>query len=191
MKRSKCCIAFIPVLFMVFAAYGQGDALSHTVEWEVQLDGVASSPTLFPNATEPTAVAVAAGKELVLVAGDGSVLWRVAFEKLLSTAPTIADLDGDDAYREAFEEQVLPTTAAFKPEFLLASIGFDAHRRDPLAQINLTTDAYGWMARAVRTLADSLCEGRLVTVLEGGYDLEAIADCTQAHVEMLDTDGSQ
>jgi len=93
---------------------------------------------------------------------------------------------GDDAYREAFNEKVLPTTADFKPEFILASIGFDAHRRDPIAQINLTTDAFGWMTRAVRTLADALCQGRLVTVLEGGYDLEAIADCAQTHVEMLD-----
>jgi len=92
---------------------------------------------------------------------------------------------GDDEYRQAFNEQVLPTTAAFEPDFILASIGFDAHRRDPLGQINLTANMYGWMAQSVRTLADSLCQGRFVTVLEGGYDLQAIADCTQAHIEAL------
>ena len=92
---------------------------------------------------------------------------------------------GDDEYRRAFEETVLPATTAFKPEFILGDVGFDAHYRDPLAQLELTTDMFGWIAEKVRALADSLCDGKLVTVLEGGYDLAAIAECTQAHVESL------
>ncbi len=95
---------------------------------------------------------------------------------------------GDDEYREAFEETLLPTVNAFKPEFILASFGFDPHYRDPLAQLELTTDMFGWMAARARELADALCGGRLVTVLEGGYDLQAVAECTQAHVEALIAD---
>ncbi len=95
---------------------------------------------------------------------------------------------GDDEYRQAFEETVLPATAEFKPEFILADVGFDPHYRDPLAQLELTTEMFGWMAEKVQALADSLCGGRLVTVLEGGYDLQAIAECTQAHVEALAAD---
>jgi acetoin utilization deacetylase AcuC-like enzyme len=98
--------------------------------------------------------------------------------------PMVPGSDDDD-YRKAFEETLLPATADFKPEFILADIGFDAHHRDPLAQIELTTDMFGWMAGRVRDLADALCASRLVTVLEGGYDLAAVADCTQAHVEAL------
>ena len=92
---------------------------------------------------------------------------------------------GDDEYRRAFEETILPTVTQFKPEFILACIGFDPHHRDPLAQIELTTEMFGWITTQVRALADSLCDGRFVTLLEGGYDLDTVAECTQAHVEAL------
>jgi len=92
---------------------------------------------------------------------------------------------GDDDYRRAFEEVVLPLITDFRPEFILISSGFDAHRADPLAQINLTTEAFAWMTRQARDLAGALCHHRLVSVLEGGYNLEALADCAQAHVETL------
>jgi acetoin utilization deacetylase AcuC-like enzyme len=91
----------------------------------------------------------------------------------------------DDEYREAFDLQVLPAISKFKPEFILVSTGFDAHVCDPLAQINLQTESFAWMTRETCALAESLCGGRLVTVVEGGYHLEALADCTQAHVEAL------
>jgi acetoin utilization deacetylase AcuC-like enzyme len=91
--------------------------------------------------------------------------------------------DGD--YRRAFEYTLLPAITAFKPEFLLVSTGFDAHRDDPLAEIELTTDAFAWMTAQAVALADSLCAGRLVTVLEGGYRLETLAECARVHVEQL------
>jgi acetoin utilization deacetylase AcuC-like enzyme len=91
----------------------------------------------------------------------------------------------DDDYRQAFEECVLPGIAAFEPEFLLISAGFDAHADDPLAHIELSTDAFGWMTRQARSLALSKCQGRVVSLLEGGYNLEALADSVQAHVEEL------
>ncbi len=92
----------------------------------------------------------------------------------------------DDAdYRKAFDLVILPAIRNFSPDFLLVSTGFDAHADDPLAQIDLSTDAFAWMTREVMRLADEVCGGRLVTVLEGGYDLQALAECTIAHVEEL------
>jgi len=92
---------------------------------------------------------------------------------------------GDNDYRRAFEETILPATAAFRPQFILANVGFDPHRDDPLAHIELSTSMFAWIAEQVRRLADSLCHGRLVTILEGGYDLNALADSAQAHMESL------
>jgi acetoin utilization deacetylase AcuC-like enzyme len=68
---------------------------------------------------------------------------------------------------------------------LLISAGFDAHVRDPLAQLQLTTDDYAWITRRLCELADRHAEGRVVSVLEGGYDLVALAECTAAHVAVL------
>ncbi len=90
---------------------------------------------------------------------------------------------GDDEYQWAFAERILPTVSEFRPGFILISAGFDGHRDDPLAHITLTTEAFGWMTRELAALAASLCEHRVVSVLEGGYNLEALADSVQAHVE--------
>ncbi len=92
---------------------------------------------------------------------------------------------GDDEYRRAFDEQILPAIEAYKPQFLLVSAGFDAHHRDPLANIELSTEMYGWMTARLAGLAGTLCNGRFVSVLEGGYDLTALADCVEVHVEGL------
>jgi acetoin utilization deacetylase AcuC-like enzyme len=92
---------------------------------------------------------------------------------------------GDDDYHRAFEEEILPLIDRFKPGFILVSAGFDAHRADPLAQINLSTETFAWMTRETRRLAEAHCQGRLVSALEGGYNLEALADCAQGHVEAL------
>ena len=82
---------------------------------------------------------------------------------------------GDDDYRRVLEEQFLPAARAFSPDFVLVSAGFDAHVRDPLAGINLTDTAYSWLIDTVMNLANAECDGRLVLVLEGGYDLEALS----------------
>jgi len=92
---------------------------------------------------------------------------------------------GDEQYIRAFEQQILPAIRNFAPQFLLISAGFDAHMDDPLANIRLTTGAFEWMTRHARLLAGEVCGGRMVTVLEGGYNLDALADCVQAHVESL------
>ncbi len=92
---------------------------------------------------------------------------------------------GNDAYREAFEKQFLPAANKFKPDFVLVSAGFDAHARDPLASMNLTVEGFNYMLRATLDLADKHCGGRVVSVLEGGYNLDALAECVADHVRTL------
>lgn len=91
----------------------------------------------------------------------------------------------DSDYRRAFDEQVLPVLEQFRPEFVLISAGFDAHRRDPLAPLELDTTSFGWMTDAVRRVAEQHAAGRLVSVLEGGYDLDALRESVLLHVGRL------
>jgi acetoin utilization deacetylase AcuC-like enzyme len=92
---------------------------------------------------------------------------------------------GDDAYREAFEEKILPQAKAFNPDAILLSAGFDAHSSDPLGSINLQASSYAWMTRAVMELADKCCNGRILSILEGGYDLNALSESVTEHVRVL------
>lgn len=92
---------------------------------------------------------------------------------------------GDDAYRVAFDKHIRRVLDDFKAEFVLISAGFDAHRLDPLAPINLETDSFGWMTELLLDAADGHCDGRVVSVLEGGYDLGALGDSVALHVELL------
>ncbi len=81
---------------------------------------------------------------------------------------------GDEAYGAAFREVVSPLLRSYRPELILVSAGFDAHARDPLASMQLSTACYGAMATELLALADELCERRIAFVLEGGYDLKAL-----------------
>lgn len=92
---------------------------------------------------------------------------------------------GGEAFRQAMESGILPALSKFKPEFLLISAGFDAHGADPLAQLRLTEDDFAWATTALCALADRVCGGRVVSALEGGYDLDATARSAQAHVRAL------
>ena len=80
---------------------------------------------------------------------------------------------------------MLPALYAHKPELILISAGFDAHQDDPLAQLNWSVDTYSQMTDMLMEAAQSLCKGRVVSVLEGGYDLDALAACARAHVQSL------
>ncbi len=91
------------------------------------------------------------------------------------------------AFREALNEAVLPALRTFRPELLVISAGFDAHWRDPLANLNLTEDDFGWATRALMEVADACAGGRVVSVLEGGYDLAGLAGSAAAHVAQLMT----
>lgn len=92
---------------------------------------------------------------------------------------------GDDAYREAFKHIISPAIGNFNPDAILISAGFDAHHADPLGGICLKTSSYGWMTQEMMSLADQYCEGRLVSVLEGGYDFQALAASITEHVRIL------
>lgn len=92
---------------------------------------------------------------------------------------------GDAKLLQAFREHLLPRAAQFKPELILISAGFDAHREDPLARLQVTTAGYGQLTHLVRELAEAQCGGRIVSVLEGGYHLPALAASVEAHLQAL------
>src|SRR5262249_6059021 len=91
----------------------------------------------------------------------------------------------DDQYKHAFTETFLPAAAAFKPDFVLISAGFDAHREDPLAAISLSDDGYEWLTRSTMEVAAEFSRRRLVSILEGGYNLDSLSRCVAAHVRRL------
>jgi acetoin utilization deacetylase AcuC-like enzyme len=89
---------------------------------------------------------------------------------------------GDEVYRQAFDGSLLPELDAYRPDFILVSVGFDALETDLQAHINLKPSSFQWMSRQLSEAADQLCAGRLVSVLEGGYDLNRIGACAVEHV---------
>ncbi len=92
---------------------------------------------------------------------------------------------GGDQMRSAYETLAFPRLRAFDPDLLIISAGFDAHQDDPLAQLNWSTADFVWITDQLCALAAEMCEGRIVSVLEGGYDLEALSASARAHVEQL------
>ncbi len=92
---------------------------------------------------------------------------------------------GSKAFRQVWLERGLPAIEAFQPDFLLISAGFDAHQADPLGQMNLKDADFTWITRQVCKLAERHCQGRVVSVLEGGYNLEALASAALAHLTTL------
>ncbi|MGC4080735.1 MAG: hypothetical protein QM736_01090 [Vicinamibacterales bacterium] len=91
----------------------------------------------------------------------------------------------DEDYRLVFERVVLPVLRQFAPHILFVSAGFDAHERDPLGQMRVTTPGFAAMTAALRQVADEDREGRLVVVTEGGYDLRALRDCCRTVIDVL------
>jgi acetoin utilization deacetylase AcuC-like enzyme len=93
--------------------------------------------------------------------------------------------DGGVKFREAFESVILPRLRDFAPELIVISAGFDAHMRDPLANLNLLESDFEWGTRKLMEVADKYAQGRVVSVLEGGYDLQGLANSAAAHVAAL------
>ena len=87
--------------------------------------------------------------------------------------------------RQKYEALVFPVLKNFEPELILISAGFDAHEEDPLAELNWSTEDFSWLTERLCKIAEECCEGRLVSTLEGGYDLEALADSVKVHVKKL------
>ena len=92
---------------------------------------------------------------------------------------------GSAAFRAAYTQHILPAVIDFNPEFIFISAGFDAHHADPLAGLMLEVNDFAWVTGEICTLAQKQCKGRVVSCLEGGYDLEALAQCAYAHVTKL------
>ncbi|MBM3237125.1 hypothetical protein FJZ31_12605 [Candidatus Poribacteria bacterium] len=92
---------------------------------------------------------------------------------------------GDAEYKKAFEEKLRPKALEFKPDFVLISAGFDAHKDDPLGGMKVTANGFADMTSIVKEIAERCCEGRLVSVLEGGYSLDDLAESVEAHISVL------
>jgi acetoin utilization deacetylase AcuC-like enzyme len=97
----------------------------------------------------------------------------------------LASGDGGAKFRAAFENVILPQLTKFAPELIVISAGFDAHRRDPLASLNLDAEDFGWVTRKLMDAADKSAGSRIVSVLEGGYDLQGLKESVAAHVTAL------
>ena len=97
----------------------------------------------------------------------------------------LAPGDAGAELREAFEDRILPALDTFRPELIIVSAGFDAHERDPLGSLRMTADDFAWATRELMKSAEKNCGGRLVAVLEGGYDLQGLGDSVSAHVGEL------
>jgi len=93
--------------------------------------------------------------------------------------------DGTAEFKEAFTDRILPAIRAFQPELILISAGFDAHHRDPLAEINLQSEDFSWATGALMETADRTAQGRIVALLEGGYDLQGLGQSAAAHIRQL------
>ena len=87
--------------------------------------------------------------------------------------------------RSVYQENVFPKVRSFNPDLILLSAGFDAHIDDPLAELEWQVDDFSWITTEVCKLANDCCSSRVVSVLEGGYNLDALAACTKAHIENL------
>src|SRR5689334_16333348 len=121
--------------------------------------------------------------QMPLYPGTGAVSERGEHNTVVN-AP-LRPGDGGDEFRAAFETVMLPRLRDFRPDLIVISAGFDAHMRDPLANLNLLEADFDWATRKLMEVADACAGGRIVSVLEGGYDLEGLANSASAHVAAL------
>ena len=121
--------------------------------------------------------------EMPLYPGTGAVSERGEYDTIVN-APLSAGANGD-VFREAMEIAILPRIEEFAPDLVIISAGFDAHRLDPLANLRLVEADFAWATKKLMGIADRRANGRVVSLLEGGYDLEALARSAAAHVMTL------
>lgn len=93
--------------------------------------------------------------------------------------------DGGDVFRDAMLSRIFPALDAFQPDLILISAGFDAHQRDPLGSLQLTEEDFAWVTLRLMDMADKHCDGRIVSMLEGGYDLAGLSGSVGVHVKSL------
>ncbi len=128
-------------------------------------------------------VVYASTHEMPLYPGTGARSERGEHDQIVN-APLSAG-DGGETFREALETVILPRVDAFAPDLLIISAGFDAHYRDPLGNLQLREDDYAWVTRALMKIAAKHCGDRIVSLMEGGYDLLGLSRSAAAHVQAL------
>ena len=92
---------------------------------------------------------------------------------------------GDEEYHRAFAKRIVPAANAFAPEFVILSAGFDAHAADPLAQVRVSTECFGWMTERIVEVAERHAGGRVLSMLEGGYNTDVLPQCVAMHLAVL------
>jgi acetoin utilization deacetylase AcuC-like enzyme len=148
------------------------------VDWDVH-HGNGTQDIFWDDAS----VLFASTHEMPLYPGSGAPQEQGEHHQIVNV-PMKAGDDGD-AFRAVFAQGVLPRLREFRPQMIFISAGFDAHWRDPLANINLQEQDYAWATREVMEIAAAHAGGRIVSLLEGGYDLQGLAGSTAAHVREL------
>jgi acetoin utilization deacetylase AcuC-like enzyme len=121
--------------------------------------------------------------QMPLFPGTGAVIESGEHNNIVN-AP-LRPGDGGKEFRDAFESRILPRLRDFQPELIIISAGFDAHIRDPLANINLEYGDFAWVTQKIMDIAHQWADGRVVSLLEGGYDLEGLSESVAAHVSTL------
>ena len=121
--------------------------------------------------------------QMPLYPGTGAISERGEHNTIVN-AP-LRPGDGGEEFREAFETAILPRLTDFRPDLVVISAGFDAHMRDPLANLNLLEPDFAWATKKLMDIADASAGGRIVSMLEGGYDLDGLARSVAAHVTAL------
>jgi acetoin utilization deacetylase AcuC-like enzyme len=122
-------------------------------------------------------------QQMPLWPGTGDPSERGAHDNVINIP--LAPGTGGVEMRRAYEGRVFPALEEFRPELILVSAGFDAHRDDPLASLNWETEDFAWLTRRLCDIAADCCDGRVVSTLEGGYDLTALGQSVAAHVKVL------
>jgi acetoin utilization deacetylase AcuC-like enzyme len=126
--------------------------------------------------------------QMPLYPGSGHPHERGAHDNVLNL-PLIGGTGGHEM-RRVYEDTVFPALLAQRPELILISAGFDAHRADPLAALMWETDDFAWLTGRLCDVAEVVCDGRIVSTLEGGYDLQALGASVAAHVNVLKERGA-
>ncbi len=121
--------------------------------------------------------------QMPLYPGTGSAGERGATDNVLNIP--LPPGSGGDRMRQVYRDVVFPRLRAYRPELILVSAGFDAHHDDPLANLNWTTEDFAWITRGLCEVAGEVCDGRVVSTLEGGYDLSSLEASVAAHLSVL------
>ncbi|GHF01703.1 acetoin utilization protein [Aliiroseovarius zhejiangensis] len=121
--------------------------------------------------------------QMPLYPGSGGLHQKGAFGQIINIP--LEEATGGEVMQEAWEKVFSGVLEPYEPQLVLVSAGFDAHRRDPLAGLQWETEDFAWMAHRICDLADKCCEGRVVSSLEGGYDLQALGDSVGAYVNVM------